>query len=90
MPPELLLKIDKFLSIITFTSDDILKIIQNLNSEKAHGHARISIRMLKVCGPSICKPVDIIFKLYLESGTFPLEWKKVNVVPLHKKMTNNL
>ena len=40
---ELLLKTDKFLSNVTFSSNDILKISQNLDSEKAHGHDRISI-----------------------------------------------
>ena len=44
--------------------------------------------MLKICGPSICKPLKIIFKCCLESGIFPLEWKKANVVLVHKKMTN--
>ena len=34
---ELLLKTDRFLSNTTFSSDDILKIIQNLDSEKVHG-----------------------------------------------------
>ena len=46
--------------------------------------------MLKICGRSMCKPFEIIFKSCLESGIFPLEWKKVNVVTVHKKMTNNL
>ena len=45
--------------------------------------------MFKTCGPSICKSLEIIFKLYLESGNFPLEWKS-NVVPVHKKMANNV
>ena len=48
---ELLLKADKLLSNITLTSNDILKIIQNLDSEKAQGYDRISIRMLEICGP---------------------------------------
>ena len=90
LPSGLLPKIDKILSNITFSGDDIRKIIQNLDSEIAHGHDKISIRMLKICGPSICKPLDISFKSCLESGIFPLQWKKANVVPVHKKMTNNL
>ena len=40
---ELLLKTGKFLSNVTFSSDGVLKIIQNLDSEKAHGHVRVSI-----------------------------------------------
>ena len=52
-PSELSFKTGKFLSNITFTSDGIQEVIQNLGSEKAHGHDRISIRMLKIYEPSI-------------------------------------
>ena len=45
----------------------------------------ISIRMLKLCYASLSKPLELIFKSCLESGKFPLEWKKTNVVPAHKK-----
>ena len=51
---ELLLRTDKFLSNINYSSDEILKIIQNLDSQKAHGLDRRSLRMLKICGASIC------------------------------------
>ena len=49
----------------------------------------ISIRMLKICGDSILKPLELIFKSCIESGKFPIEWKKANVVPVHKKITNS-
>ena len=45
----------------------------------------ISTRMAKLCDASFCKPLELIFKSCLESGKFPLEWKKANVVPTHKK-----
>ena len=45
------------LSSITFSVDDLVKIIQNLEPNKAHGHDQISIRMLKLCSTSICKPL---------------------------------
>ena len=45
----------------------------------------ISIRMLKLCGDSICQTLEIIFKACLRNGRFPLEGKKANVVPIHKK-----
>ena len=38
----LLLKTEKFWSNIIFASNDILKIIQNLDSKKVHGHDRIN------------------------------------------------
>ena len=70
---------------ITFSKDDIAKIIQNSDLAKAHGHDDISIRMLKMCGSAIYKPLAIIFKQCLDTGIFPSEWKKRNIVAIHKK-----
>ena len=80
---------NNFLSTISFTKDDIAKIIKNLNPNKAHGFDMISIRMIKICGESILKPLELIFKSCLENGKFPIEWKKANVVPVHKKIINS-
>ena len=77
------------LSTIRFTSDDILKIIKNLDPNKAQGHDMISIRKVKLCDASLCKQTELIFKSCLESGKFPLEWKKANVVPNIKKEISN-
>ena len=44
-----------------------------------------SIRMVKLCDASLYMPPKLIFKSCLESGKFPLEWIKANVVPAHKK-----
>ena len=43
----------KRLSIVTFSDKHIGKIIQNLDSNKAHEHDIISICLLKMCGDSI-------------------------------------
>ena len=40
---------------------------------------------MKLCGDSIWKPLEIIFKNCLKESIFPDEWKKFNVVPIHKK-----
>ena len=69
--------------LVTFSAEDIGKIIQGLDPNKAHGH--ISIRILKICGDTICKPLGI-FSQALTSGSFQSEWKKGNIVPIHKKM----
>ena len=44
----------------------------------------IKIRMLKLCRPSLCKPLSIIFKSCLSQIKFPVEWKKANVVPMRE------
>ena len=45
----------------------------------------INIRILKLCGDSVLPPIELVFKSCLESDTFSSEWKKANVVPVHKK-----
>ena len=69
-------KTDNRLLAVNFSIDDIAKMLQNLDPNKAHGHDKISIRMLELCSNSICKPLELIFKKSMESGSFPSEWKK--------------
>ena len=78
------------LSTVDIVSKKILKLIQGLNSDKAHGHDGISIRMLKLCGPSVIKPLSLLFTNSLRDGVFPNDWKKANVIPVHKKGNKQL
>ena len=55
-------KTEKIISSISFSSNDIAKIIRDLDPDKVHGHDMISICMLKICGDSILEPSEIIFK----------------------------
>ena len=68
----------------------IYLISKNLNPEKAHGWDNISIRMIKLCGKAIVDPLQILFLSFLEEGVYPDDWKKSNVVPIHKKESKNL
>ena len=81
---------DKRLSAVTFLVREIGKIIQNLDSNKAHGHNNLSIRMLKICADSICVPLEMIFKQALLTGVFSSEWKKVILFPFTKRMKNKI
>ena len=80
---------DKFLSNIPFTDNVIGRIICSLDPNKAHGHGMMSIRMLNICGSSIYKPLEIIFRACLEHMDLPQNSKKASVVPHHTKMTSN-
>ena len=62
LPSSFTLCTDNRLSTVTFSQDDIGKIIQDPNPNKAHGHDNISIRMLKLCGSSIYGPLKLVFK----------------------------
>ena len=70
LPTNLRYVTDKILRTINFTTDNIEKIIVSLNPNKVHGYDN-SIRMLKICGNTICKPLELIFKEALTTGVFP-------------------
>ena len=46
--------------------------------------------MLKLCAPSICKPLTLLFENCLASEEFPNVWKKSNIVPVYKKLDKQL
>ena len=46
--------------------------------------------MIKVCGKSFCKPPQLIFSQCIDTGSFPLERKKANGVPVHKKVDKHV
>ena len=83
LPSLLFKRTENVLSSIDFGSDDIAKIIHNLDPNKGHGHEMI--RMLKICGNTIYKPLQLIFRSCIENGKFPSEWKKANGVSVHRK-----
>ena len=85
LPTNLPQLTSKCLDSIHFSISDIAKIISRLDPNKAHGHDMLSIRMIKLCGNSIYKPLLIIFKDCLNEGKFPHECIKGNVVAIHKK-----
>ena len=85
LPSHLNYETDYRLLTVNFSIDDIAKILQNLDPNKVHGHDKISIRILQLYGNSICRPLELIFKQSMESGSLLSEWKKGNVVPIHKK-----
>ena len=83
LPTQFTLKTNKSLNNINFSESDILKVIRNLDPNKAHGHDEISIRMLQICDKTICKPLYLIFSSCMESDIFPSQWKMANVVPAY-------
>ena len=45
----------------------------------------LSVCMIKLCASSISKPLHLIFRNCLETKSFPKEWKKANITPVHEK-----
>ena len=85
LPSRKSFKTNNRLLTLNINKDDILKIIRNLNVNKAHGHDEVSIRMLKICDSVITEPLSIIFKNCIYCGVFPDTWKMSHIIPAHKK-----
>ena len=58
------------------TGDDIKSIINKLGPNKAHGHDLVSISMVKLCGNSIYKSLEMVFKSCLNQGVFSSRMEK--------------
>ena len=71
-------------STVRPSENDILEVIRKLDPRKAHGHDEISTRMLKLSDKAIYTPFHNIFTSCLETGVFPIHWKKDNFAPTHK------
>ena len=76
LPSKITKKTDNSLYSVRFSTENILQIMNKLDSNKAHGHDEISIRMLKICGSSVCRTSQIIYKSCLDRGKFLQEWEK--------------
>ena len=88
LPPFELLT-QKKLNECTFSKDDIHSILIAIKENKSHGCDEISSKMISMCGESLVDPLFIIFNNCLSKGIFPKNWKKANVVPIHKKNKKN-
>ena len=41
--------------------------------------------MIKLCTNSVAHPLTLIFQNSMAAGTFATQWKRANIVPIHKK-----
>ena len=70
---------------INFDEAKLLAFIRAFDVNKAHGCDDISIRMIKICDDSLLIPLMNIFQHSMSTGKFPKDWKRGNIVPIHKK-----
>ena len=70
---------------LCFCKSDVIKLIKALDVARAHCHDGISVKTIKICANSIVHLVKLIFQNSLVAGIFANDWKKANMVPIHKK-----
>ena len=76
IPSSVNLVTNETVTKINFDQQLISKLIVALNTNKAHGHDGLSVRMLQMGSDSIPKPLPIIFRNYLKAAYFLAASKK--------------
>ena len=69
--PDFLPRSNKMLQNIAIDRDKVLKLVRNLNTNKAHGYDDISASMIKICDCSIAEPLCLNFEKCLDTGKYP-------------------
>ena len=85
LPRSYITRCNNLLETIEIHADKVLKIIRSLDCKKAHGWDDMSVSMVKICDSSIVRPLCLIYETCMHTGLFPDNWKKANVLPIHKK-----
>ena len=74
--PHLAFKTDSRISEIPVSTDQIVKIINKINPNKARGFDDISVKMIKLCPELLASPLKLIFEKCIQEGAFPKSWKR--------------
>ena len=70
---------------VTFTEDDIEGLLSKLNIAKSAGPDGLHPRILKELSVQLAQPLFILFRMSLETGMLPDDWKIAHISPIFKK-----
>ena len=73
------------LNFVEFTAENVREKLNKLKPFKSSGPDSISPRILLQLADEICNPLAYIYRLSIESGEVPQDWKTANVTPIFKK-----
>ena len=72
------------LSEIRLTIPEVIKVLEDIDVNKAHSPDNIPDRLLKETASEIASPICRLFNRQLSLGKFPDRWKLANVCPVYK------
>ena len=84
MAPEIPEGEDAKMDEIDFSPEELLELLKGLDVAKAMGPDTISGCVLKECADELKNPIYDIMKTSLDSGKLPTDWKRANIIPIHK------
>ena len=77
--------VEKQLLDVEITEEHVLCKIKGLKDGKAPGEDGISSTLLRKIAESISEPLAKIFRLSLDTGDIPMDWKRANISAIYKK-----
>ena len=69
---------------VEVSKKEIMRLMENLDVNKAPGPDGISTWILKECREQLAEKIHNLVKTSLEQGRVPKEWKRANIVPIYK------
>lgn len=78
------------LNYISCTTEEILKHLKSLKTNKSPGPDRISPVILKSCAFELAPSISFLVNKSFLLGHLPEDWRSANIVPLHKKGSKHL
>jgi len=73
------------ISVPSFTTEEVLEVLKKLDTNSASPPGDIPLVILRHCAPSLAPSLTAIFNICMSAASVPNEWKKANIVPVHKK-----
>ncbi len=70
---------------INLTKITVYKVLKKLKTNKAIGPDNIFNRILLNTAEVISEPLAVLFNSLFQIGTFPIQWKRANVIPVYKR-----
>jgi len=64
--------------------NELLAILETLNTNKATGSDNISAKIIKMNAKLLAKPLCVIFNKSIQTGVFPSRMKHARINPVHK------
>ena len=77
--------LDRIEDYIDFSETRVKQLLNDININRACGPDNIPGIVLKNTSSSISSPLSRLFHSIYKMGIIPSDWKKANVVPVHKK-----
>ena len=83
--PELFEKIKFKLEDIQVTEEEVFRVLKTMETCKVNGTEKINPHMVNHCAHELTIPLTKLFPNYTSHKKYPKQWKKTNVVQIHKK-----